>query len=77
MNIHQAKTHFSAYLAKLKKGETIMICNRNIPIAEMRAIPQVSAKPRPIGLAKKEFKIPPAFFEELPPEILDYFSKQK
>jgi len=74
VNIHQAKTHFSSYLAKLKKGETIVICNRNIPVAELRPIQSTSSKPRPIGLAKNKFKIPDEFFDELPQEFLNYFS---
>ena len=78
VNIHQAKTHFSKYLAKLKKGETIVICNRNIPIAELRPIIQHLVKARPIGLAKDQFTIPPDFFEPLPDEFTQFFdSKEK
>lgn len=77
VNIHQAKTHFSKLLTKLKKGETIVICNRNIPIAELRAIKPHSAKSRPIGLAKGQFEIPDSFFEPLPDEFLNYFLKEK
>lgn len=29
--------------------------------------------PRPIGLAKNRFQVPPAFFEELPEEMLNDF----
>ena len=36
LNIHEAKTHLSKYLAKLEKGETILLCRRNEPIAEIR-----------------------------------------
>jgi len=38
LNIHEAKTHLSKYLAKLEKGETIVLCRRNQPIAEIRSI---------------------------------------
>jgi antitoxin (DNA-binding transcriptional repressor) of toxin-antitoxin stability system len=77
VNIHQAKTHLSKYLAKLKKGEVIVICNRNVPVAEIHAISQPLTKPRPIGLAKNKFDIPENFFEPLPDEFLKYFSEKK
>ncbi len=72
-NVHEIKIHFSAYLAKLQKGETVIICKRNIPIAEIRAISQPSKKIRPIGLAKGSFDIPETFFDPLPEDILHSF----
>lgn len=36
LNIHEAKTHLSRYLPALERGETILLCKRNIPIAEIR-----------------------------------------
>lgn len=77
VNIHQAKTHLSKLLAKLKKGETIVICNRNVPIAEIRPLPQPISKSRPIGLAKDQFDIPASFFEDLPEDFLNYFSSKE
>jgi antitoxin (DNA-binding transcriptional repressor) of toxin-antitoxin stability system len=66
INIHEAKTHLSRYLAKLANGESILLCKRNTPIAEIRPLPASRKKPRPIGLAKGQFAVPPAFFEPLP-----------
>lgn len=77
VNIHQAKTHFSEYLAKLEQGETIVICKRNIPIAEIHPIPAHSTNTRPIGLAKNQFNIPDGFFEPLPNDFLNFFSSNK
>jgi antitoxin (DNA-binding transcriptional repressor) of toxin-antitoxin stability system len=73
VNIHQAKTHLSRYLKRLAKGETIVLCNRNVPIAEIRPLPRPPSRRRPIGLAKGEFVIGPAFFEPLPSEVLNDF----
>lgn len=66
LNIHEAKTHLSAYLARLEQGETILLCRRNVPIAEIRPLPKKRAAPRPIGLAKGLFEVPDSFFEPLP-----------
>ena len=73
VNIHEAKTHLSRYLEKMAKGETIVICKRNVPIAEIRPIVQGRRSQRPIGMAKDKFRIPPEFFEPFPPEIVDSF----
>ncbi len=73
INIHEAKTHLSRYLKKLEAGETIILCKRNVPIAEIRPIEPAPTKPRPVGLAKGQFQIPQEFFEPLPDELLDAF----
>ena len=74
LNVHEAKTHLSRYLDRLAAGETIILCKRNIPIAEIRGIPQGRQEKRPIGLGKGAFKIPRTFFKPLPDEVLDSFS---
>jgi antitoxin (DNA-binding transcriptional repressor) of toxin-antitoxin stability system len=73
LNVHEAKTHLSRYLEKLARGETILLCKRNVPIAEIRPLPRHRKTKRPIGLAKGKFKVPPEFFEPLPSELIDAF----
>lgn len=73
VNIHEAKTHFSEYLTKIQHGERVLICKRNVPIAELKLIHQKSEDFRPIGLAKNSIQIPKSFFEPLPEEILELF----
>jgi antitoxin (DNA-binding transcriptional repressor) of toxin-antitoxin stability system len=70
-NINDVKTHLSDYL---ERRETIVICRRNVPIAEIRMLAPVSNEMRPIGLAKGAFVVPPAFFEALPDELVDALS---
>lgn len=77
LNIHEAKTHLSKYLTKLEKGETILLCRRNEPIAEIRPLPPKRKKPRPMGLHEGKFKLGPEFFEPLPDELLAYFNGEK
>jgi antitoxin (DNA-binding transcriptional repressor) of toxin-antitoxin stability system len=76
LNIHEAKTHLSRYLEKLKKGETILLCKRNEPIAEIRPLPSPPHRKRPIGLAKGQFTIPKEFFDPLPEDVLQAFHSQ-
>jgi len=74
LNINQAKTHLSAYLARLRQGETIVLCKRNTPIAEIRPLRQPRTRKRPIGLAAGEFTIPASFFDPLPEDLLAAFA---
>lgn len=73
VSIHDAKTHLSEYLGRLAPGETIILCKRNMPIAEIRLLPRARQAKRPIGLAKGKLKIPKSFFKPLPIELLDAF----
>jgi prevent-host-death family protein len=73
VNIQEAKTHLSRYLDCVEKGETIVICRRNEPIAEIKPLGRARTKPRPLGLAKGKFRVPPSFFEPLPEELLRSF----
>lgn len=72
LNVHEAKTHLSRYLKMIKRGETIILCNRNQPVAEIRALPEEHRKRR-MGLAQGQFTVPETFFEPLPGDILDAF----
>ena len=74
LNVHEAKTHLSKYLAKIEKGESILLCRRNQPIAEIRPLATKRKKPRPIGLDKGKFKVGPKFFDPLPDDLLAYFN---
>ncbi len=76
LNIHEAKTHLSRYLEKLKKGEKILLCKRNEPIAEIRPLACLPNRKRPIGLAKKKLTIPQEFFDPLPDDVLRAFHHQ-
>ena len=73
LNIHEAKTHLSRYLARLARGESILLCKRNIPIAEIRPIGAQRKNKRPVGLAKGKFKVPAEFYGPLPDDVLDSF----
>jgi antitoxin (DNA-binding transcriptional repressor) of toxin-antitoxin stability system len=72
VNVYEAKTGFCALVDRVAEGETIVICRRNVPVAELRPLPQPRRARRPIGLAKG-FKVPASFFKPLPGEILDGF----
>jgi len=70
LNIHEAKTYLSRYLENLKDGETILLCKRNKPIAEIRPLPNPPQGKRPIGLAKGLLAIPNECFAQIPEESI-------
>jgi antitoxin (DNA-binding transcriptional repressor) of toxin-antitoxin stability system len=71
VNINEAKAKLSEYLDAVAKGETIVICNRNQPVAELKAIPKKRTEPRPIGGGEGTVKILPSFYEPMSDEELD------
>ena len=74
VNIHDAKTNLSRYLAELAPGETLLLCNRNRPVAEIRSLQKKGVAKPPIGAVRGAFVVPDSFFEPLPDEILRAFS---
>ncbi len=75
INIHEAKAKLSEYLAAVEAGETVQICRRNVPVAEIVPLRQPRKSPRPIGLAcDSDYDIPASFFEPLPDELLKAFN---
>ncbi|MSV27283.1 MAG: type II toxin-antitoxin system Phd/YefM family antitoxin [Bryobacterales bacterium] len=74
VNIHDAKTNLSRYLAELTAGGTLVICNRNQPVAELRSLRKKGVRKPRIGVAKGEFVVPGSFFEPLPAEMIKAFS---
>ena len=72
VNIAEAKAQLSSLLDQAQSGETVVICRRNIPVAELRPVPLERTAPRRIGI-DRGMKIPDSFFEPLPAELLAAF----
>ena len=81
LNINEVKTHLSATLSKVEQGETVIICKRNKPIAQLKPIPQNSPiRQRRAGYGRKkypDFKLPENFNDPLPDDVLAYFTGEK
>lgn len=72
VNIHVAKAKLSEFLDAVAQGETVIICNRNQPVAELRAVSKKRTEPRPIG-GETGIKILPSFYDPMTEEELDEF----
>jgi antitoxin (DNA-binding transcriptional repressor) of toxin-antitoxin stability system len=73
VNIAEAKTQLSELLEAAVNGERVVICKRNQPIAEIRAVGVARTAERPLGLAAGWVTLPDVFFEPLPDDVLAAF----
>lgn len=73
VNIFEAKARLSEYLEHAAKGERVLICKRNRPVAELRAVAAPRTSPRPVGLGKGRVSVPATFFDPLPADVLEGF----
>lgn len=67
-NIRDIKEHFSAFVERVERGATIIVCRRNQPVAELRPLPS-RLKTVALGSPVKGLHVPPSFFDPLPAEI--------
>jgi prevent-host-death family protein len=71
VNIHEAKAKLSDLIDATTRGEQVLICKRNQPIAELRPVASARTAARDLTPLYPGFEIAPAFFEPLPDEDLD------
>ena len=73
VNVFEIKAKLSEYLDRAARGERIVICRHNKPVAELRAIVDAVSKPRAIGPipGRPTFDLPLSFFEPLPEDELE------
>lgn len=71
VNVHDAKTHLSALLAKVETGEDVVISRAGQPVA--RLVPM--KEPRQLGTGKGKFWMSDDFDAPLPADVLDEFEK--
>ena len=74
VNVHEAKTHFSSLLARVEKGEEIIICKSGKPVAYLHPIEEKTVKRIP-GNAKGKVIIAGNFDAPLPQSILNAFEQ--
>jgi prevent-host-death family protein len=73
INISDAKARFSEVVERAERGETILVCRRNEPVAELRPIEQRPQK-RVLGKPVLGLHVPESFFEPLPKYLEHLFS---
>lgn len=73
VNVFEVKAKLSEYLDRAARGERIVICRHNKPVAELRPVSEMRTEPRPIGPlpGRPRFDVPASFFTTMPPDELD------
>lgn len=66
VNVQEAKTHLSRLLARVERGETVILARGGRPIA--RIAPLEDAGPRELGFLRID--VPDSFFDPLPDDEL-------
>jgi prevent-host-death family protein len=73
INVHEAKANLSRYLERVERGETVTICRRNVPVAELRpAAAARGGRARPLGLARGTARMAEDF-DALPDDLIAGF----
>lgn len=74
VNIHEAKTHLSKLLARVKEGEEIIIAKAGKPIARLVPVVELERPARRVpGSAQGRVTIASDFDAPLPESILEAF----
>jgi prevent-host-death family protein len=72
VNIHEAKTHLSRLLERVRRGERIVIAKAGTPIAVLGPIETDVPATRPIGMDRGRIFIHPDFDDPLPEFDAEY-----
>jgi antitoxin (DNA-binding transcriptional repressor) of toxin-antitoxin stability system len=67
VNVFEIKARLSEYLDMVQKGEQVVICRRNHPIAELRAVHVKASSERLLG--GMHLDLPSTFFDALPADL--------
>jgi len=73
VNIHEAKTHLSRLLAKVARGDEVIIARGGKPVARLVPIQKARRMEPLLGIDKGRLWIAEDFDEPLPAEILAAF----
>jgi prevent-host-death family protein len=73
VNLFEAKARLSEYLDRAARGERVVVCRHNRPVAELRPVSAARTEPRPIGplTGRPAFDVAPSFFEPLTDDELE------
>ena len=72
VNTHEAKTHLSRLLQRVREGEQVTIAHAGVPVARLVAVEEKKAT-RPLGFARNKVWIADDFDAPLPDDVLAAF----
>ena len=72
VNVHEAKTHLSRLLERVRQGEEIVIAKSGKPVARLVAVTERPERRAP-GSARGQVTVGPDFDAPLPEDVLEAF----
>ena len=73
INLHEAKARLGHYVARARAGETVIVCERNRPVAELRGLPDEPQGGLRIGVLEGMFEVPDDFDAPLQEFEADFY----
>lgn len=70
LNVHEAKTHLSRLLERVRQGEEIVIATSGKPVARLVAVTEQPQR-RTLGSARDQVTVGLAFDDPLPEDVLE------
>jgi prevent-host-death family protein len=78
INLSEAKAHLGRYLQRVEKGETVIICERNKPIARLAPLAKdAPGKTLRLGIWKGQFRVPKNFNAPVQEFERDFYGSSK
>ena len=74
VNVHEAKTHFSKLLRRVRQGEEIIVAKAGKPVAKLVPVAPGAVRRVP-GSARGKITVAENFDAPLPDELLDAFER--
>lgn len=73
VNVYEAKANLSKYLERVEQGDTVVICRRNVPVAELRrVVAEQRRRARPLGRSPGSARMADDF-DVLPDDLVAAF----
>ena len=72
VDIAEAEARFSRYIETVEQGGIVIVYRGNVPVAEIRPLPQPLRDRRPVGI-DRGMEVPASFLEPLPGDLLAAF----
>jgi prevent-host-death family protein len=69
----EMRRNLDRYLSRVRSGETLVITDAGLPVAELKPVEARPLGMRPYALAEGEFRVPDDFDAALPEEVLTAF----
>jgi len=76
VSVDDIQSDLQTYLQRVEAGETLVIIQNDLPVAEIKPVAGVAGDACPFGLCAGEFTVPDGFDKPLLPETISQFERK-